>query len=124
MRQGLGLVVVDHDCGDAERDPGTLSGGETFLASLAMALGLSDTVSSEAGGIELESLFVDEGFGSLDPDALDMVMDQLERLRSGGRTVGVISHVTEMKQRITERITVRRLPDGSSTLSTTVDAGV
>lgn len=124
MRQGLGLVVVDHDCGDAERDPGTLSGGETFLASLAMALGLSDTVSSEAGGIELESLFVDEGFGSLDPDALDMVMDQLERLRSGGRTVGVISHVTEMKQRITERVTVRRLPDGSSTLSTTVDAGV
>lgn len=121
MRQGLGIVVVDHDCGEAMRDPGTLSGGETFLASLAMALGLSDTVSSEAGGIELESLFVDEGFGSLDPDALDMVMDQLEQLRSGGRTVGVISHVTEMKQRIAERVTVRRLPDGSSTLSTTAD---
>lgn len=118
-RQGLGLVVVDHVLDDTERDPRTLSGGETFLASLAMALGLSDTVTSEAGGIELGSLFVDEGFGSLDPDALDMVMSQLERLRADGRCVGVISHVAEMKQRIAERVSVRPRGDGTSTLTTT-----
>ncbi|WP_455131042.1 AAA family ATPase [Propionibacterium acidifaciens] len=117
-RQGLGLVVVDHVPTDTERDPRTLSGGETFLASLAMALGLSDTVTSEAGGVELDSLFVDEGFGSLDPDALDMVMDQLERLRAGGRCVGVISHVAEMRQRIAERVSVRPNGDGTSTLTT------
>ncbi|WP_316670277.1 SMC family ATPase, partial [uncultured Propionibacterium sp.] len=118
-RQGLGLVVVDHAPVDTERDPRTLSGGETFLASLSMALGLSDTVTSEAGGIELDSLFIDEGFGSLDPEALDMVMAQLERLRAGGRCVGVISHVTEMKQRIAERVSVRARGDGTSTLATT-----
>ncbi|RLP07059.1 hypothetical protein D7U36_11725 [Propionibacterium australiense] len=118
-RQGLGLVVVDHVPVDTERDPRTLSGGETFLASLAMALGLSDTVTSEAGGIELDSLFIDEGFGSLDSDALDTVMGQLEQLRAGGRCVGVISHVAEMKQRITERVSVRANPDGTSTLTTT-----
>ena len=83
-----------------------------------MALGLSDTVTSEAGGVELDSLFVDEGFGSLDPDALDMVMDQLERLRAGGRCVGVISHVAEMRQRIAERVSVRPNGDGTSTLTT------
>ena len=67
---GLGLEVVDHASGDAARDPKTLSGGETFQAALAMALGLADAVTSEAGGIELNTLFVDEGFGSLDPDAV------------------------------------------------------
>ena len=118
-RQGLGLVVVDHVPVDTERDPRTLSGGETFLASLAMALGLSDTVTSEAGGIELDSLFIDEGFGSLDADALDTVMGQLEQLRAGGRCVGVISHVAEMQQRIAERVSVRPSPDGTSTLTTT-----
>lgn len=118
---GLGLVVIDHMPTDTVRQTQTLSGGETFLASLAMALGLSDTVTAEAGGISLDSLFVDEGFGSLDAESLDMVMDQLERLREGGRNVGVVSHVSEMKQRIAERISVRRLPDGSSTLTTTVD---
>ena len=76
-------------------------------------------MTSEAGGVELDSLFVDEGFGSLDPDALDMVMDQLERLRAGGRCVGVISHVGEMKQRIAERVSVRPNGDGTSTLTTT-----
>ena len=118
---GLGLVVIDHLPVDTARETQTLSGGETFLASLAMALGLSDTVTAEAGGISLDSLFVDEGFGSLDPESLDMVMGQLEKLRAGGRNVGVVSHVTEMKQRIAERISVRKLPDGSSTLTTTVD---
>ena len=118
---GLGLEVVDHACGDAARDPKTLSGGETFQASLAMALGLADAVTAEAGGIELNTLFVDEGFGSLDPDALDMVMDQLTALREGGRCIGVVSHVAEMKQRIAERVTVIPRRDGTSTLSCSTD---
>ena len=118
---GLGLEVVDHASGDATRDPKTLSGGETFQASLAMALGLADAVTAEAGGIELSTLFVDEGFGSLDPEALDMVMDQLTALRDGGRSVGVVSHVADMKQRIAERVTVIPRRDGTSTLSCSTD---
>lgn len=118
---GLGLEVVDHASGDATRDPKTLSGGETFQASLAMALGLADAVTSEAGGVELNTLFVDEGFGSLDSEALDMVMDQLTALREGGRCVGVVSHVAEMKQRIAERVTVLPRRDGTSTLTSSTD---
>lgn len=118
---GLGLEVVDHLAGDVARDPKTLSGGETFQASLAMALGLADAVTAEAGGLELSTLFVDEGFGSLDPDALDLVMDQLTALRDGGRCVGVVSHVAEMKQRIAERVTVLPRRDGTSTLSCSTD---
>lgn len=118
---GLGLEVVDHASGDAARDPKTLSGGETFQASLAMALGLADAVTAEAGGIELSTLFVDEGFGSLDAEALDMVMDQLTALRDGGRCVGVVSHVAELKQRIAERVTVLSRRDGTSTLSCSTD---
>ena len=119
---GLGLEVVDHASGDAARDPKTLSGGETFQASLAMALGLADAVTAEAGGVELNTLFVDEGFGSLDPEALEDVMVQLSALRDGGRCVGVVSHVAEMKQRIAERVTVVPRRDGTSTLHCTVDA--
>lgn len=117
QKLGLGLQVIDHACGDATREPGTLSGGETFKASLAMALGLADSVTAEAGGVELNTLFVDEGFGSLDPESLDAVMDQLTKLRQGGRSVGVISHVAEMKQRIAERVSVRPIGDGTSQLS-------
>jgi exonuclease SbcC len=116
MKLGLGLEVIDHASGDATREPQTLSGGETFKASLAMALGLADAVTAEAGGVELNTLFVDEGFGSLDPDSLDSVMDQLTKLRQGGRSVGVISHVAEMKQRIAERVSVRPVGDGTSRL--------
>ena len=86
-----------------------------------MALGLADAVTAEAGGLELSTLFVDEGFGSLDPDALDLVMDQLTALRDGGRCVGVVSHVAEMKQRIAERVTVLPRRDGTSTLSCSTD---
>ena len=118
---GLGLEVIDHASTDAARDPKTLSGGETFQASLAMALGLADAVTAEAGGIELSTLFVDEGFGSLDPEALDQVMDQLTALRDGGRCVGVVSHVADMKQRIAERVTVIPRRDGTSTLSCSTD---
>lgn len=115
QRVGLSLTVHDHRT-NRRRDPKSLSGGETFYASLCLALGLADVVTGEAGGVELGTLFVDEGFGSLDPETLDTVMAELGRLSAGGRVVGVVSHVEEMKQRIGERIEVRRLEDGSSTL--------
>ncbi|WP_127131805.1 AAA family ATPase [Georgenia sp. SYP-B2076] len=115
-KAGLGLQVRDH-LTESPRDPHTLSGGETFYVSLCLALGLADVVRSEAGGIELGTLFVDEGFGSLDPATLDAVMGELGKLREGGRAVGIVSHVTELKARIAERIEVRRLPSGASTLT-------
>lgn len=115
-KAGLGLQVRDH-LTEAPRDPHTLSGGETFYVSLCLALGLADVVRAEAGGVELGTLFVDEGFGSLDPGTLDAVMTELGRLREGGRAVGIVSHVTELKDRIAERIEVRRLPTGASTLT-------
>ncbi|MCW2539306.1 MAG: putative exonuclease [Frankiales bacterium] len=117
-RSGLGLLVQDLHTGRS-RDPGTLSGGETFYVSLALALGLADVVRAESGGVELGTLFVDEGFGSLDPEVLDEVLDVLDGLRAGGRTVGVVSHVPELKARIPDRIEVRRNPDGSSRLQLT-----
>lgn len=115
---GLGLQVLDQ-LTDRPRSPGTLSGGETFYVSLALALGLADIVRAEAGGVDLDTLFIDEGFGSLDPSALENVMAVLDGLRAGGRTVGVISHVADMKDRIPERISVRRRADGASTLAVT-----
>ena len=99
------------------RDTRTLSGGESFYASLALALGLADTVRDEAGGVELETLFIDEGFGSLDADALESVLDVIDALRDGGRVVGIVSHVHELKERIPDRIEVRRLGDGTSTVA-------
>jgi exonuclease SbcC len=103
--QGLGVLVEDRLTGRT-RSARSLSGGETFCASLALALGLSDVVRTNAGGIEIDSLFIDEGFGSLDNDQLDEVMVMLGHLSSGGRRVGVISHVDSMKASITERIDV------------------
>ena len=111
-RSGLGLLARDTWTGQ-DRDTSTLSGGETFLASLALALGLSDVVSAEAGGARLEALFVDEGFGSLDEDTLDEVMDVLDGLREGGRVVGVVSHVAELHQRIPAQVYVRKTRTGS-----------
>ena len=115
-KSGLGLAIVDHDT-DALRSPRTLSGGETFYTSLALALGLADVVSAEAGGVELRTMFIDEGFGSLDSHTLSLVMAQLQALRCAGRTVGVISHVEEMATQIADQIQVRPLPEGGSTLS-------
>jgi exonuclease SbcC len=115
-KRGLGLIVRDHTTG-SPRSPGNISGGETFVVSLALALGLADVVQAEAGGVDLGTLFVDEGFGSLDPDYLDLVMTQLDELRAGGRIVGVVSHVEAMKARVPERVEVRRCADGSSTLT-------
>ena len=114
-KSGLGLAIIDHDT-DALRSPRTLSGGETFYTSLALALGLADVVSAEAGGIELRTMFIDEGFGSLDSHTLSLVMAQLQALRCAGRTVGVISHVEEMATQIADQIQVRPLPEGGSTL--------
>lgn len=111
-RGGLGLDVRDDYTG-AVRSAKTLSGGETFMASLALALGLADVVAAESGGLVLDTLFIDEGFGSLDADTLDAVMGVLDELRAGGRVVGVVSHVDEMRQRIPSRLHVVRGRTGS-----------
>ncbi|MEV7573056.1 SMC family ATPase [Pseudarthrobacter sp. NPDC089323] len=112
-RSGLGLEVVDQWTG-CRRDTSTLSGGESFMASLSLALGLADVVQQEAGGVEIETLFVDEGFGSLDEQSLEQVMDALEGLRDGGRVVGLVSHVGEMKQRIGTQLQVLKGRNGST----------
>ena len=115
-RLGLALKIIDHDL-DEPRDPKTLSGGETFYVSLCLALGLADVVTAETGGVELGTLFIDEGFGTLDPGVLESVLQVLATLRSGGRTVGVVSHVEALKQTILDGISVRHLPTGGSTLT-------
>ncbi|MFC3299674.1 SMC family ATPase [Arthrobacter agilis] len=112
-RSGLGLNVIDGWTGN-RRDTSTLSGGESFMASLALALGLADVVQQEAGGLDIETLFVDEGFGSLDDQALEQVMDALDGLRSGGRVVGLVSHVPELKQRIGAQLQVVKGRQGST----------
>jgi exonuclease SbcC len=111
-RAGLGLLACDSWTG-VDRDTSTLSGGETFLASLALALGLADAVTAEAAGTPMEALFVDEGFGTLDEDTLDEVMNVLDGLREGGRIVGIVSHVAELRQRIPAQIHVRKGHHGS-----------
>ena len=115
-KAGLGLAVLDQWT-STRRDTRTLSGGESFYASLALALGLADTVRDEVGGVELETLFVDEGFGTLDVDTLESVLDVIDALRDGGRVVGIVSHLGDLKDRIPDRIEVRRLPDGSSSVA-------
>ena len=118
-RKGLGLAVVDHLGDERTRDPRTLSGGETFYVSLSLALALADVVSAESGGVSLETLFIDEGFGTLDADTLQAVMAQIDHLRAGGRTVGIVSHVAELRDQIAERIAVRHVASGGSTLKVT-----
>ncbi len=113
QRGGLSLRVRDEWSGKV-RDTATLSGGETFLVSLALALGLADTVSHEAGGTQLDTLFVDEGFGSLDAATLDGVMDTLDALRDGGRVVGLVSHVAELRNRVPTQLEVRKARRGST----------
>ena len=121
-KAGLGIVVLDHHTG-RRRSPGTLSGGETFYCSLALALGLADMVRAEAGGVDLSTLFVDEGFGSLDQGTLAGVLDVLAGLRAGGRVVGVVSHVAELKELIPDRLEVRPRHDGSSTWTVRAGSG-
>ncbi|MBC6460457.1 AAA family ATPase [Actinomadura sp. HBU206391] len=110
---GLGLRVTDAWTGQ-DRDPVTLSGGESFITSLALALGLADVVTAEAGGTEIGTLFVDEGFGTLDEETLDEVMDVLDGLRDGGRAVGIVSHVAELRTRIPAQLRVRKDRTGST----------
>ena len=112
-RGGLSLLVRDDWSGES-RDPATLSGGETFVVSLALALGLADVITHEAGGADLDTLFVDEGFGTLDADTLDDVLDTLDGLRDGGRVVGVVSHVAEMRDRIPTQLVVAKARAGST----------
>lgn len=119
QKQGLGLAVVDHLSGTT-RSPRTLSGGESFYVSLALALALADVVATQNGGIEMNTLFIDEGFGSLDEGTLAEVMDVLGALHSGGRVVGIVSHVSELKRAIPAAIEVRPLLGGGSTLRTRV----
>ncbi|MDR9438632.1 MAG: AAA family ATPase [Halomonas sp.] len=107
----LGLLVEDHDMGDERRSVHSLSGGETFLVSLALALGLASMTSGE---LTIESLFIDEGFGSLDPQSLALAMEALDGLQAMGRRVGVISHVQEMHERIPVQIQVEPLGNGTS----------
>ncbi|WP_102194146.1 AAA family ATPase [Microbacterium aurantiacum] len=114
---GLGIVVFDAFTGQT-RPAQSLSGGETFLSSLALALGLAEVVTARAGGIRLDTLFIDEGFGSLDGDTLDIAMRTLDELRQGGRTVGVISHVEAMQEQIPAQLTVRALANGPSVIET------
>ena len=97
--------MLDHYSGTL-RNVKTLSGGESFQASLALALGLADEIQQQAGGIHLDTMFIDEGFGSLDEDALEQAILTLEALREGNRQVGIISHVAELKQRIDRQILV------------------
>ena len=113
-RAGLTLKVIDRHTGQS-RNPTSLSGGETFYTSLALALGLADVVTAQAGGVELDTLFIDEGFGSLDVDTLDQVMSVIDDLRDRGRAIGIVSHVSELKDRIPERLEISRKADGSST---------
>ena len=119
QKQGLGLAVVDHLSGTT-RSPRTLSGGESFYVSLALALALADVVAAQNGGIEMNTLFIDEGFGSLDEGTLAEVMDVLSALHSGGRVVGIVSHVSELKRAIPAAVEVRPLLGGGSTLRTRV----
>ncbi|HZG93937.1 MAG TPA: SbcC/MukB-like Walker B domain-containing protein, partial [Mycobacteriales bacterium] len=120
-KSGLGLKVADGWTGRT-RDAGTLSGGETFMASLALALGLADVVREEAGGAQIECLFVDEGFGSLDDATLDEVMDVLDELRDGGRLVGLVSHVSELKQRVPTQLRVIKTSTGSTVATSATEA--
>ncbi|MEG0137980.1 MAG: SbcC/MukB-like Walker B domain-containing protein [Bacilli bacterium] len=109
----LELDVIDNYTGKI-RDVKTLSGGESFKASLALSLGLSDIIQSYAGGIVVETLFIDEGFGSLDNESLDQALNTLNDLSEGNRLIGIISHVTELKERIDKKIIVSKTPSGSN----------
>ncbi|NYE19112.1 AAA family ATPase [Microbacterium immunditiarum] len=113
VASGLGLEIIDAHTGQA-RPAQSLSGGETFLASLALALGLAEVVTARAGGVRLDTLFIDEGFGSLDEATLDLAMRTLDELRQGGRTVGLISHVAAMKEQLPAQLVVEATAQGPS----------
>ena len=115
-QSGLDLDVIDHYNGTI-RSVKTLSGGESFKASLSLALGLSDEIQSSAGGIRLDTMFVDEGFGSLDEESLSQAIRALSSLADGNRLVGIISHVSELKERIDKQIVVKKQQIGGSCIN-------
>ena len=110
---GLDLEILD-TWNDKSRGVATLSGGESFMAALSLALGLSEVVQSYSGGIKLDTLFIDEGFGSLDQESLDLSIETLKQLQANGRSIGIISHVTELKEQMANRIDVVPSLTGSS----------
>ena len=110
---GLEIEVLDHYTGRAHSTK-SLSGGESFQAALSLALGLADVVQHRSGGRHLETVFIDEGFGSLDPEALDLAMDCLMELQSNGRLVGIISHVQELRHHVEARLEVTASQHGST----------
>ena len=112
-QSGLDLVVIDHYNG-TERSVRTLSGGESFMASLSLALGLSEEVQSSSGGVSVDTLFVDEGFGTLDSDSLDLAYKALTNVTEGNRLVGIISHVAELRNKIDNQIIVKKEKSGGS----------
>ena len=121
-QSGLGLSILDQHTGRS-RATHSLSGGETFLASLALALGLAEVVTNQTGGITLDTLFIDEGFGSLDSETLETAMSTLDSLRAGGRTIGLISHVDTMKEQIPAKLRIVVTDRGYSEIEVSVDAG-
>ncbi len=122
LRSGLGLRVMDAWTGRA-RDTATLSGGESFFVSLALALGLADVVAEEAGGRRLDTLFIDEGFGSLDEQSLDEVLDVLDALREHDRSVAIVSHVPDLRARIPVQLEVLKTRRGSTVRHRTAPLG-
>ena len=113
--RGLDLMVYSTVTGK-EREVRTLSGGESFMAALSLALGMADQIQESAASVNLDIMFIDEGFGSLDGDTLDVAMRTLDELRQGGRTVGVISHVEAMQEQIPAQLRVRATPEGPSVI--------
>ena len=111
-RSGLEIEVLDAYTGKA-RPANSLSGGESFMASLSLALGLSDVVQQSAGGIRLDAMFIDEGFGSLDAEVLDLAIRTLGEMAGADRTIGIISHVSELRERIDRQVWVEKTPAGS-----------
>nr|WP_245345319.1 SbcC/MukB-like Walker B domain-containing protein [Halobacillus andaensis] len=112
-QSGLELEVIDHHTGQ-KRSVKTLSGGEGFKASLSLALGMADVVQSHAGGVQLETLFIDEGFGTLDEQSLEQAIGCLRTLQDGNRMLGIISHVPQLKEEIPAKLHIHSGPEGST----------
>lgn len=112
-KTGLEINVYDDEAGTT-RGSHTLSGGESFIAALSLALALAEVIQAQAGGITIEALFIDEGFGSLDEEALEMAMEALETVESEGRMIGIISHVRELKERVLQQIRIDTKGSGQS----------
>ena len=114
---GLEIDIYDDNAGSLRRAH-TLSGGESFIAALALAISLADVIQNRSGGIEIEALFIDEGFGSLDEESLEMAMEALEMIENEGRMIGIISHVRELRERILQQVVVQTDGSGQSKIRT------